>query len=91
MIEKIVNRELDKISKAYTKENIFLGFDGDEIHKFCEKNYDPRTGARGLPGHLRSTLVPLIADMALGKKEEEKLTLSVVYDKKTCNLIVKEG
>jgi len=92
VIEKIVNRELDSIASAYTKENIFIGHATDEIHKFCEKNYDPRTGARGLPGHLRSTLEPLIADMALDKETEDKLALSIVYDKKTCNLIVhKEG
>jgi ATP-dependent Clp protease ATP-binding subunit ClpB len=89
-IERIVKRELNLIVSAYGVENITFEVDDNEVNKFCQKNYDPRTGARGLPGHLRSTLEPAIADVALEKNPEDTVNLSIVYDTKTTNLIVKK-
>jgi len=90
VIEKIVTRELNLIISAYSVENINFTVHDGEVKKFCEKNYDPRTGARGLPGRLRSTLESSIADRALAKNPGDILHLSVVYDKKTTELVVTE-
>jgi len=88
IIKQIVLRETALINDAYVLENISLNVPPEEVQKFCKKNYDPRTGARGLPGHLRSTLEPMIADLALAKKEEDVLKLNIAYDSVTSNLVV---
>lgn len=90
IIERIVDREIGNIKYAYLPENIQLLAGPEEIGKFCKKNYDPRTGARGLPGHLRSTLEPMIADAALAKKQDDALQLNIVYNAKSFNLVVEK-
>lgn len=86
VIEKIVAREITAIASAYAQEGLLITAKRGEIEKFCAQNYDPRTGARGLPGHLRATLEPAIADLALDKSSGV-LNVSVTYDSASKNLV----
>lgn len=62
-INKIVNRELTKLSGAYEGITVFAR--GEDIADFCQDHYDPKVGARGLPGYIEAELEPAIADMSL--------------------------
>lgn len=62
-ILKIVNRELGLISEKY--DNITLSANQLSISTFCEDQYKPERGARGLAGYLRANLEPALANLSL--------------------------
>lgn len=64
-IEMIVKREIKDVAKAYISEGVEVIVEDCEIEKFCKEKYDPRSGARGLPGFLVSQLEPQITDHIL--------------------------
>ena len=78
-IEKIVTREIVDINKAYADNGIFVSISPEELRSFCKDQYDPSSGARGLPGFIQANLEPVIADIVL---ENNDLTgrLNVTYD-----------
>jgi ATP-dependent Clp protease ATP-binding subunit ClpB len=64
-IEKIVQRELRDLDAAYTAEGVSSEISKEAIKSFCADHYDPRVGARGLPGYIQSNLEPIIVDRIL--------------------------
>lgn len=64
-IQKIVTREMVKLGEAYADNGINIVMAPEQIDTFCADVYDPRTGARGLPGYLKANLEPILADRVL--------------------------
>lgn len=64
-IERIVRRELTALARVYGERGIRLEPDAEGLRAFCEARYDPRIGARGLPGFLQATLEPDIVNAIL--------------------------
>jgi ATP-dependent Clp protease ATP-binding subunit ClpB len=84
-IEAIVKREIEDIKGAYSK--VTLDIDRYAITQFCKDQYDPKVGARGLPGIIQAQLEPKIVDLILGGVVDTRL--NVMYDLKKREFIVK--
>ena len=63
-IQKIVAREINGLKNAY-KDKFDLNMSLEEIEKFCNDQYDPIKGARGLPGYIKAHLRPKLVDLLL--------------------------
>jgi ATP-dependent Clp protease ATP-binding subunit ClpB len=85
-IGNIVNRELHDIMKAYPKLTMTINYDA--VIKFCKDNYEPRSGARGLPGMIQATLEAKIVQLILDNKIDTGYTIE--YDAKIKELYLKE-
>jgi ATP-dependent Clp protease ATP-binding subunit ClpB len=64
-IEKIVTREMITLDEAYHDNGLNVTMSQEEIKSFVAAVYDPRTGARGLPGYITANLEPILADRVL--------------------------
>jgi ATP-dependent Clp protease ATP-binding subunit ClpB len=64
-IERIVARELADLARAYVPSGVEVVVSDSDIRAFCAEQYDPRTGARGLPGVIVSQLEPQVTDAIL--------------------------
>lgn len=62
-IQRIANRELDRINSNYLP-NIRANFPTDQLNAFCEKIYHPKIGARGISGRIK-TVEGFIVDKQL--------------------------
>ncbi|CAN0598789.1 unnamed protein product, partial [Laminaria digitata] len=55
-IEKIIRREVDDLTSSYADHGVSINFTDEQISIFCADRYEPRVGARGLPGMINSDL-----------------------------------
>ena len=65
VINRIIKREIKKMSDAYAKHNLKIDISDETIVAFCLEHYDPVKGARGLPGYIKVNLRPIIVDQIL--------------------------
>lgn len=77
-MEKIVNREIANIDKVYGAQGIHVQASADAVHSFCVDQYDPRIGARGLPGFITANLEPAIVKRILNEDDVND-TAQVTY------------
>lgn len=75
-IKRIANRELDRINTNYAPAVTAL-FQNGELNAFCEKVYDPKIGARGIPGRIK-TVEGFIVDKLL-QDETFKGTMNITF------------
>jgi len=83
-IEKIVKRELVDVANSYKHSNVDVVVSDACIEKFCEENYDARTGARGLPGFIISQLEPQVTDFILDGNSGR---LEFIYENKKFRIL----
>jgi ATP-dependent Clp protease ATP-binding subunit ClpB len=79
-IERIIRREVDDLTSSYEDHGVTIIFTDAEIKTFCEDRYDPKIGARGLPGAINSELEPRIVNALLDNTIENDVTFTVKYD-----------
>lgn len=60
VIERIVRRELTDLDRVYGERGYALDTVDTDVAAFCRDWYDPRVGARGLPGFITANLEPLV-------------------------------
>lgn len=65
IIQKIIQREIDKLNVSYESKNIRLEISRECIAEFCHDHYDIKIGARGLPGYIKANLRPIIVNHQL--------------------------
>ncbi len=76
-IQKIVRREVNMLNDNYS-DNVKTIFDQDSLIAFCNDNYDPAIGARGLPAKIKKSLETPIVDKLLSS-QEYKGVMNVSY------------
>lgn len=81
-IERIVRREITKIDAAYSKRHLNITMEETSLKVFCEVKYDPKKGARGLPGIIQARLKPVIVNTILNAPSA-KGVFTVDFDKET--------
>lgn len=64
-IERIIQREVKDLVGAYTSHGVDITFSDEQIAAFCADRYDPKVGARGLPGAINAELEPRIVKVLL--------------------------
>lgn len=64
-IEKIVRKEIESIDKTYSDQGLGVKFNEKDMKTFCKDFYDPKIGARGLPGYIQSNLESMITNTIL--------------------------
>ena len=86
-IERIVRREVDKIDTAYSKRGLDVLLDDQTLKAFCAKRYDPKMGARGLPGVIQARLKPEIVNTILNDPDKQGV-FNVRFDETTDQFVV---
>lgn len=86
-IEKIVKREIVDLDKSYRANSIGVVMMDADLKAFCADHYDPRVGARGLPGYIQAHLEPVIVNHILQNPDEAGVC-TVAYDKMSKAFIV---
>lgn len=76
-VERIVFKEMRKVSDAYIKRGITSVVDDVTVKEFVKDQYVPKVGARGLPAIIRTKLDPVIVDQILNGKTGE---FTIRYD-----------
>lgn len=61
-IVKIVRCEIDHIAKAYADRNVQIRMSESDIQRLANEQYDPKIGARGLPGFIETNIEPLLVN-----------------------------
>jgi ATP-dependent Clp protease ATP-binding subunit ClpB len=79
-IEKIIHREVSDLATSYAEHGISITFTQDQISAFCADRYEPRVGARGLPGMINSDLEPKIVNALLDQSAGDGAAFTVTYD-----------
>jgi ATP-dependent Clp protease ATP-binding subunit ClpB len=79
-IEKIVARELRDLDSAYATNGVQSVISTEAVKAFCADHYDPRVGARGLPGYIQAKLEPMIVDRILALPNSHG-TFKIDYDR----------
>jgi ATP-dependent Clp protease ATP-binding subunit ClpB len=79
-MEKIVQREIADIDSTYREQGIAVRLDPASCHVFCEAQYDPTSGARGLPGVLNTRLETQIVKAILAGNHPPNTCANVTYD-----------
>ena len=64
-IERIIQREVNDLTNSYKTQDVFITFPLEHISAFCADRYDPKIGARGLPGAIITELEPRVVDVLL--------------------------
>lgn len=86
-IVRIIKREINDLSKTYCKDGVNIIMDDSELEKFCLDRYQPKTGARGLPGFIQTSLEPKIVNPLL-ENPEMRGNFQITYDLKVRNFNV---
>jgi ATP-dependent Clp protease ATP-binding subunit ClpB len=64
-LERIFHRELVKVNDAFAERNVSVSMSDPDIHDLCAALYDPKTGARGIPGYIKTHIQPTLVDHVL--------------------------
>ena len=86
-IKKIVSREFFNLNKAYIQKGFEIKISDAELDKFCSSVYDPKIGARGLPGYIEANVEPVIVNELLDNPGTNGI-MHVSYDSETLKLNV---
>ena len=86
-IVKIIRREVSDLARTYADSGVKLVFTDEELDKFCRAQYDPKLGARGLPGFIQTYLEPQIVNTIL-ENPGMSGTFNVEYDMEIRNFKV---
>jgi ATP-dependent Clp protease ATP-binding subunit ClpA len=78
-IERIVRREVGVLDRTYGERGLRVAMPDAACRAFCEDQYDPKIGARGLPGFITAVLEPELADHILSD-DDVRGTAQVGYD-----------
>lgn len=87
IIEKIIKREISKLNKSYEVRNIVLEISDETVTEFVDAHYDPKRGARGLPGYIKANLRPIIVNHILNNPNQTG-TFNVSFDKEKLTFVV---
>jgi ATP-dependent Clp protease ATP-binding subunit ClpB len=87
-MEKIVRREITSLDNVYGPQGIHVEALPEAISQFCADQYDPRIGARGLPGFITANLEPFLVNSIL-EDEDTKGTAQVTYSNENKRFDVK--
>jgi ATP-dependent Clp protease ATP-binding subunit ClpB len=68
-IERIVRREIGDLDAAYATNGIDAVIEDLDLKAFCRDHYDPKMGARGLPGYIQANLEPIIVNRILERPD----------------------
>jgi ATP-dependent Clp protease ATP-binding subunit ClpB len=68
-IERIFRREMSKVNDAFAERFISVSMTDGDIRELCAELYDPRTGARGLPGYIKTHIQPTLVNWVLNHKD----------------------
>lgn len=79
-IEKIIRREVDDLTSSYQEHGVAIHFTDEQISIFCADRYEPRVGARGLPGMINSDLEPKIVNALLDQSAGDGASFTIHYD-----------
>ena len=82
VIEKIVYREIEKMSVSYINKGLKIEISNETISNFCKDHYDVVRGARGLPGYIKANLRPIIVNHLLSNPND-KGTFIITYNKES--------
>ncbi|MCB9990732.1 MAG: ATP-dependent Clp protease ATP-binding subunit [Rhodospirillales bacterium] len=82
VIEKIADREINKLNKMVRHKNPKLSVDisDGELKEMCEDHYIPVQGARGIKGYIQSKVKPEIAKTVLFEEAAEGV-MNITYKK----------
>jgi ATP-dependent Clp protease ATP-binding subunit ClpB len=69
-IERIVRREVSELSRTYEPRGLEIVLDDAALAAFCLDHYDPKMGARGLPGYIQTHLEPIIVNHIIETPED---------------------
>lgn len=64
-IERIIQREVNDLTNSYKAQGVVITFPNEHIAAFCADRYEPKVGARGLPGAIITELEPRVVDVLL--------------------------
>ncbi|MEP3665811.1 MAG: AAA family ATPase, partial [Roseibium sp.] len=87
-IERIIQREVNDLATSYAEHGVSISFPASEIAAFCADRYEPKVGARGLPGMINSDLEPRIVNALLDQSAESGAAFDVRYDSSTRSFAV---
>ncbi len=81
VIEKIAARDINKLNRMVeaSRPGLEVTIDDSDIAAMCRDHYDPVQGARGIVGHIKSTIKPAIARTLLFDDSAEG-TIKIDYD-----------
>jgi ATP-dependent Clp protease ATP-binding subunit ClpB len=83
-ITKIIRREINDLEKTYSTGGITIEFTDEQLDLFCRSQYNPKLGARGLPGFLQTHLEPKIVNTLLDNPGIQG-RFNIMYDTHKCN------
>lgn len=86
-IEKIVWREIAGLDATYGEKGIRVVIADADLVAFCEDQYDPKIGARGLPGFIAANLEPMIVNRILADPNVSG-TATIRYDRASARFTV---
>jgi ATP-dependent Clp protease ATP-binding subunit ClpB len=79
-IERIIAREVGDMAASYAEHGVEMVFGAEAIAAFCADRYDPKVGARGLPGAIVAQLEPRIVNALLEGPENGRSHFDIGYD-----------
>lgn len=79
-IERIVAREVGDMARSYAEHGVEIAFNTAAIAAFCADRYEPRVGARGLPGAIVAELEPRIVNALLDGEDNGRSHFDIGYD-----------
>lgn len=74
-MEKIVRREISSIDAVYGEKGVHVEANDNVIASFCRDQYDPKIGARGLPGFITANLEPHLVNAILADQNVQGTAL----------------
>jgi ATP-dependent Clp protease ATP-binding subunit ClpA len=81
-IENIVRREIKNLNITYGEMGVEIEISDKSLKAFCRDHYDPKIGARGLPGYIQANLEPTIVNTILDTPDASG-TMIVEYNEAT--------
>lgn len=81
-IARITRREIASLNAVYGEKGIPVEIDDADLMAFCTAQYDPRVGARGLPGFITANLEPVIVNSIL-ENPDHRGTAVIRYNSET--------
>lgn len=78
-IERIVRREINKLDDAYAESGLRVAISNESLTSFCIAKYDPKIGARGMPGLIKANIEPVIVNSLIDFPEKHG-TFRITYE-----------
>jgi ATP-dependent Clp protease ATP-binding subunit ClpB len=80
VIERIARREIDKLNDQIRAQgrDLVIEISQESLAALCKDHYDPRNGARGIPGYFATRIHPAVANTIL-KTQQARGAMEVVY------------